>query len=110
MNERKEMGSPQRHKFPELGVLLMHVVLLHRARNSDIRIIEKSNLLLYSKRLKKRSIIQNKHTSTESALHVESPWILFEVFRPGFFRPVVQLANILTNDKIVALASDILAA
>ena len=87
----------------------MHLVLLNRARNSDIRAIEKSNLLLYSKRLKKRSIIQNEHTS-ESALHVESPWILFEVFRPGFFRPVVQLANIFAKDEIVALASDILAA
>ena len=54
--------------------------------------------------------MDDKHTSTKSALHVESPWIVCEVYRSGFFSPVVQLANILTNDKIVALASDILAA
>ena len=41
-------------------------------------------------------------TSTESALHVESPWIVYEVFRPGFFRPIVQLANTFANDEIEA--------
>ena len=50
------------------------------------------------------------YTSTESALHIESPWIVYEVFRPGFFGPVVQLAHMFANDEIVALASDILAA
>ena len=49
-------------------------------------------------------------TSSKSALHVESPWIVSEVFRPGFFCPIVQLANMFANDEIVALASDILAA
>ena len=89
-----------------------------------------SSLLLYFKRLRKRYNVQTEcrdrdtrfrfqnpleiwyyfHTSTESALHVESPWVVYEVLRPGFFRPVVQLANMFANDKIVALASDILAA
>ena len=89
-----------------------------------------SSLLLYFKRLRKRYNVQTEcrdrdtrfrfqnpldiwyyfHTSTESALHVESPWVVYEVFRPGFFRPVVQLANMFANDKIVALASDVLAA
>ena len=50
------------------------------------------------------------HTSTKSALHVESPRIIFEVLRSGFFCPIVQLANMFANDEIVALASDILAA
>ena len=50
------------------------------------------------------------NTSTKSALHIESLRIVFEVFRPGFFRPIVQLANMFANDEIVALASDILAA
>ena len=49
-------------------------------------------------------------TSVESTLHVESPWIVYEVLRPGFFRPVVQLANIFANDDIEALTSDIPAA
>ena len=93
-------------------------------------IVTYRSLLPYFKRLRKRYIIQtecrnrdtrfrfqnpldiwyNFHTSTESALHVESPWVVYKVFRPGFFRPVVQLANMFANDKIVALASDILAA
>ena len=49
-------------------------------------------------------------TSAESAFHVKSPWIVCEVLRPGFFRPVVQLANMFANDEIEALASDIPAA
>ena len=49
-------------------------------------------------------------TSAESALLVKSPWIVYEVLRPGFFRPVVQLANMFANDEIEALTSDIPAA
>ena len=46
-------------------------------------------------------------TSVECALHVESLVIWLEVFRPGFFCSVVQLTNILTNDKVITLASDL---
>ena len=49
-------------------------------------------------------------TSAESAFHIKSPWIVCEVLRPGFFRPVVQLANMFANDEIEALTSDIPAA
>ena len=55
-------------------------------------------------------MIYNPRTSAESALHVESPRIVYEVFRPGIFSPVVQLANIFANDEVEALTFDILAA